>query len=118
MLGILRMLAASFLSERLEAQKQQKELVARCGFHSKASEDFLVIETSGLCDPAPVLSTLDHLEALHLDTAPALDSPLEACLRGGYRCGCGGLRRDATVCRGPWPRRYGSAADEAARRWL
>lgn len=29
MLGILRMLAASFLSERLEAQKQQKELVAR-----------------------------------------------------------------------------------------
>lgn len=28
------------------------------------SEDLLVIETSGLCDPAPVLSTLEQLDDL------------------------------------------------------
>jgi len=44
----------------LEAQKHSPEL------------DLLVIETSGLCDPAPVLSTLEQLEdlavSLHLDS--------------------------------------------------
>lgn len=33
--------------------------------HSEATaEDLLVIETSGLCDPAPVLSTLEQLDDL------------------------------------------------------
>eukprot|EP00435_Cladocopium_sp_Y103_P061231 s102_g22.t2 len=45
----------------LEAQKQSTETL-----------DLLVIETSGLCDPAPVLSTLEQLDDLavsvHLDT--------------------------------------------------
>eukprot|EP00913_Durusdinium_trenchii_P019979 g18778.t1 len=50
------------LRKILEAQKKAPEKL-----------DLLVIETSGLCDPAPVLSTLEQLDdlavSLHLDTA-------------------------------------------------
>lgn len=37
-----------------------------CSASTGITEDLLVIETSGLCDPAPVLSTLEQLEDLAL----------------------------------------------------
>ncbi|CAK9023180.1 47 kDa protein (P47K), partial [Durusdinium trenchii] len=49
----------------------------------KILEDLLVIETSGLCDPAPVLSTLEQLDdlavSLHLDTVVTVMDASDLC---------------------------------------
>ena len=54
-----------------------------CCIASTGTEDLLVIETSGLCDPAPVLSTLEQLEDLALwpDRAAAQFSRKKTCFQ-------------------------------------
>ena len=57
--------------------------------------DWLIIETSGVCDPVPVLATIREVEevcyATHVDSIIAVVDAEAAAAEGGDGCGgCGG----------------------------